>query len=205
MFVKIPELQDSIPVDAPPDWQDVAFDRLRLKVQTQAQQISQWSELHRKKEKPINNLNLETNQWAYSETAQSETVDQEDLLLAGKKGRIKGKGRGGKGPLPCANCGVSGHKAEQCTQPKKPWAERTCHTCGKTGHLSFQCQRRRKGANLVEEPGAEPTPVKHVMILGAVGERPKAATLGRVTPEQGRPRAATLGHAMSKQSTTRPR
>ena len=62
MFMKIPELQDSIPVDAPPDWQDVTFDRLRLKVQTQAQQISQWSELYRKKEKPINNLNLETNQ-----------------------------------------------------------------------------------------------------------------------------------------------
>ena len=144
MFMKIPELQDSIPVDAPPDWQDVTFDRLRLKVQTQAQQISQWSELYRKKEKPINNLNLETNQWAYWETALSETVDQEDLLLAGKKGRIKGKGRGGKGPLPCANCGAAGHKADQCPQPKKPWSERTCHGCGKTGHLSFQCPRGGK-------------------------------------------------------------
>ena len=120
MFTKIPELQDSIPVDAPPDWQDVTFDRLRLRVQTQAQQISQWSELYRKKEKPINNLNLETNQWAHSETALSENADQEDLLLAGKKGRIKGKGRGGKGPLPCANCGAAGHKAEQAHNRRSP-------------------------------------------------------------------------------------
>ena len=28
MFMKIPELQNSTPVDAPPDWQDMTFDRL---------------------------------------------------------------------------------------------------------------------------------------------------------------------------------
>ena len=36
MFMKPPELQDSIAHGAPQEWQDVTFDRLRLKVQTQA-------------------------------------------------------------------------------------------------------------------------------------------------------------------------
>ena len=54
---------------------------MRLKIQTQAQQIAQSSHLHPKKEKPVNSLDA-----AQQECPQDEQMSQEDFFLAGKKG-----------------------------------------------------------------------------------------------------------------------
>ena len=51
----------------------------------------------------------------------------------------------------------------------KPWSERPRHRCCKNGYLSFNCSERPKPAHVVDEPGAEVEPAKHVMMLTSVG------------------------------------
>ena len=54
MFMRLPEMQNSLVHDAAPEQQDVHFDRLKTKVCIQAGQIAQWSGLHKRKDRPGN-------------------------------------------------------------------------------------------------------------------------------------------------------
>ena len=90
MFMRLPEMQDTLAPDAAPEQQDVLFDRLKNKVCVQAEQISQWSGLYRRKERPVNFLE------APGGVCPSHTADEHyqdaggadesgDLLYAGRK------------------------------------------------------------------------------------------------------------------------
>ena len=137
MFMKLPELQDSMTHDAPQDWQDVTLDRLRIKVQTQAQQIAQWSDLCKEKERPMNSLESDMGHQHAPEGQAHDQAGHEDFFLAGKKAKARAKAAVAK--VPCrapiaarrssertsANCPSSPGPSEHAI----PVARRgTCHS-----------------------------------------------------------------------------
>ena len=165
--MRLPEMQNSLAHEASPEQQDVHFDELKTKVCIQAEQITQWSGLYKRKDRPVNSLEAPGgvgNSHPATDHHQDGMWGDEcgDLLYNGRKGGkggkggkgewIKGKGKGGKSrEARCANCGKPGHRAVECEQPERPWSERPCHNCGETGHISFTCPKKRRPAHLVDQ------------------------------------------------------
>ena len=54
--MRLPEMQNSLAHEASPEQQDVHFDQLKTKVCIQAEQITQWSGLYERKDRPVNSL-----------------------------------------------------------------------------------------------------------------------------------------------------
>ena len=47
--------------------------------------------------------------------------------------------------MQCYNCGENGHKAMDCSHPKKErTGEKTCYNCHKPGHVSRDCPEEKK-------------------------------------------------------------
>ena len=57
--------------------------------------------------------------------------------------------------MSCVNCGVKGHKAEECTKPKAGMGERPCFECHNTGHLARNCPTK-KASRAGMQPAAKP-------------------------------------------------
>ena len=76
----------------------------------------------------------------------SQEVYQVSLYQGAAQGGFQGR---------CYNCSKSGHKAQDCPNPKVE--SRNCNICGLKRHLARNCRRVEKGLNMAEdgEPEAE--------------------------------------------------